>query len=488
MQSVPVTSVERIAWLEQSFVDAPLEYHPVAPKRLPNEVPFTSDQMITGKHLCDGNLPIPVALDSESFPVLGCPLDCAGCSVPVHIRHAPEVVMRPEFWARVFEIINDTVVQAYNPGLQPGEEPRYAPYMRILGGEPSTYKPKRYIDDRIVTYGTIIDVLRAARNQPYFMAGLFSDGVSILHQPDIQEQLTQVLERIHSSVDYLPLDTLPRMGAAEYSDRQKKAAYGGHMLAYFAQHGIDAVANIVLIPPHPERGEPGNLDQVVDLSRWLWDRGITTTYCPIISRRHKAQHGREEQAYATELRRTHTPLLREVVAALVAEQLAGRGKIRNSRAYIEGIPYAGVDQLIGWHGEDGTTSFSPNGRMGYDPMFKTQAELADAPGGYYGYEDHHGKWESLRGSNYLEMLSREHAKWEQIVRSQRQVLTRVDAPALVATIEDAINFWEQNPHWLEPAHGDQGAWWGNTIKNTKVGLYKGVYRSDIVADRPVETI
>lgn len=478
----------RITFLQQAFASAPTTYQPVTPRRLPNEVPFTPGQMITWQHLQDGVLPIPVALDSESFPVLGCPLDCTGCSVPVHIRHASEVVMRPAFWARVFEIINTSTVQMYNPDLPQGAEPEHAPYMRILGGEPSTYRPKGYEDGQAVAYGTIIDLLRAARQQPYFMAGLFSDGVSILRQPEIQEQLVDVLERIHSSVDYLPLDELPRMGWDEYSDREKKASYGGHMLAYFAQRGIDSVANIVLIPPHPERGEPGNLDQVIDLSRWLWDRGITTTYCPIISRRHKAQHGREEQAYVTELRRVHTPALREMVAALVAEQLAGRGKIRNSRAYLEGIPYAGVDQLVGWHGERGTTSFSPNGRMGVDPMFKTEAELADAPGGYYGYEDHYGKWEALRGDAYIALLERERAKWAEIVRSGRAVHTRVDPPALLATIEEAITFWEAHPEWLAPTNSPmpgQNDWWGNTIKNTKVGRYRGIYRADSVASQPV---
>lgn len=477
--ATPTTSDARIAFLRDSFDTAPLAYHPVVPRRMPNEVPFTPGQMITWQHLTDGTLPIPVALDSESFLVLGCPLDCTGCSVPIHIRHAPEVLMRPEFWARVFEIIEQTAVQEYNPGLAPGAEPTHAPYMRILGGEPSTYSPKDRVNGQLVRYGNIIDVLRTAKQQRSFMAGLFSDGVSILRQPEIQEQLADVLERIHSSVDYLPLDELPRLGWDEYSDRQKKASYGGHMLAHFAQRGIDTVANIVLIPPHPERGEPGNLDEVVALSRWLWERGITTTYCPIISRRHKAQHGREEQAYATELRRSHTPLLREVVEQLVAEQLAGRGKIRNSRAYLEGLPFAGVDQLVGWHGERPTTSFSPNGRMGLDPMFKTAEELADAPGGYYGYEDHYGKWETLRGDAYLGLLERERDKWAAIVGEGREVRTRVDPPALLATIEEAMRFWTDHPEWLAPTNGGAGEWWGNTIKNTKVGAYKGIYRTDI---------
>jgi hypothetical protein len=113
-------------------------------------------------------------------------------------------------------------------------------------------------------------------------------------------------------------------------------------------------------------------------------------------------------------------------------------------------------------------------------MFKTRAELEDAPGGYYGYEDHHGKWEGFRGSDYIAMLHQEHAKWAQIVQSGHAVRTRVDPPALLATIEDAIGFWEAHPEWLTPTRSSSaGEWWGNTIKNTKVGQYKGIYRRDI---------
>ncbi len=470
--AAPTTTEERIAYLQAAFAAAPADYQPVVPPRLPNETPFTPGQMITWEALEQGTLPVPPSLDLEAFPVLGCPLDCSDCSVPVHIRHAPEVLMKPAFWARVFELVETLAVARYNPGLAPGAEPAHAPYMRLLGGEPSMYAPKTH-NGSTTRHGTIIDLLRAAKARPYFQAGLFSDGISIVRNPDLQEHLVEVLERIHSSVDYLPLDTLPAIGARGYSDRQKKATYGAHMLAFFAARGIDSVANIVLVPPHPQKGEPGNLSQIVELSQWLWQRGISTTYTPLISRRHKAQHGRDEQAHANELRRTHGPLLREVVARLVEAQLAGCGKIRNSRGYIEGIPYAGIDQLIGWHGEDGTTSISPNGRMGVDPMFKTRDELYDAPGGYYGYEDHHGKWEAFRGSAYVALLQRERDKWADIVASERAVRTRVDPPALLATIDEALRYWEAHAALLESVNGGHGAWWGNTIKNTKAGIYKG---------------
>lgn len=470
----------RLDFLRQAFLEAPPEWQPVYPQGTPHEVPYTDRQMITAQHLRRGSLPVDPQLDNEFFIRLGCRWSCTNCSVPEHVRHAPEVLMRPEFWDRVFEITEDTVVRRFNAGFKPGGEPNYAPYVRIIGGEPSTYHPTgRNSENRAVSYGNVVDVMRAARNRPFLMAGLFSDGASLAQQPDIMEQLVEVEERHHTSVDYLPQDALPNLHSPDVSDREVRASYGGHVAAYFAKHGVDTVANIVLIPPDPERGERGNIDQILDISRWLWERGVTTTYVPIIWREHRAQHGRKEQAYATELQTTHTPLLKEIIAQLVKEQLASKGMIRNSRGYLEGIPFAGVDQLIGWEKVPGTISISPNGRMGIDPVFKTLDEALHSPGGYYGYEDHQGKWQDFRAVDYTSMLERELRKWEVIVASENPVSTRVDPVALIDTIHNAIDFWEQHPELLLPTNDGQGMWWDNTIKNTKVGKYKGIFRKDL---------
>lgn len=464
-------SLSRMYYLRGVYDGAPDEFKPVFPTGTPREVPYTEGQMITWEHLRDGVLPVEPQLDNEFFIRMGCRWSCTNCSVPEHVRHAPEVLMRPEFWDRVFEITEAQVVERENPNLLPGTEPRYAPYVRIIGGEPSTYRPVGKVGDHKVNFGDVVDVMKAARKRPFLMAGLFSDGASLYQQPDVMEKLLKVEERHHTSVDYMPQDPLPPITAGS-SDREIRASYGAYVAAKFAAHGVDSVANIVLIPPDPEHGERGNLDQILNISPWLWDRGVTTTYVPIIWREHKAQHGRKEQAYATELQLHQAPLLKEIVAQLVEEQLSGRGKIRNSRAYIEGIPYAGVDQLIGWHGVPGTISISPDGRMGHDPVFKTMAEVIDSPGGYYGYEDHQGKWVDFRGGQYPSMLERELKKWEAIVASGRAVATRVDPMALIETIKSAIRHWEQHASILEPSNGGRGEWWDNTIKNTKVGMYK----------------
>lgn len=471
-------SLSRMDYLCRVYTGAPDEYQPVFPIGIPKEVPFTDGQMITWDHLRDGVLPVEPQLDNEFFIRMGCRWSCSNCSVPEHVRHAPEVLMRPEFWDRVFEIVEARVVDGANPNLPHGTEPQYAPYVRIIGGEPSTYRPVGQVGDHRVNFGDVVDVMKAAKKRPFLMAGLFSDGVSLYQQLDVLEKLLEVEERHHTSVDYMPQDPLPPF-TADGSDREIRASYGAHIAALFAAHSVDSVANIVLIPPDQEHGERGNLDQILDISRWLWDRSVTTTYVPIMWREHKAQHGRKEQAYATELQLHHTPPLKEIVAQLVEEQLSGRGMIRNSRAYLEGIPYAGVDQLIGWHGVPGTISVSPDGRMGYDPVFKTMAEVFDSPGGYYGYEDHQGKCKDFRGDQYLAMLERELKKWEAVVVSGRAVATRVDPIALVETIKSAIGHWEQHTSILEPSNGGRGEWWNNTIKNTKVGMNQGIYRKDI---------
>lgn len=471
----------RIQYLEKIFAGAPNEFQPVIPQGTPREVPFTEGQMIAWDHIKNRKLPVKPQIDMEFFIRLGCRWDCTNCSVPEHIRHAPEVLMRPEFWKEIFTISEGEVIQTLNPNFkgEPGTEPELAPYVRAIGGEPSTYHPSGKENGQAVSYGDIVDVMSAARNCKYLMAGLFSDGASLSLQPKLVERLVPVLERYQTSVDYHPKDTLPDLKSAESTDRDNRASYGAHMAAYFASQGIDAVANMVLIPPDPQSGERGNLDQVLSTSLWLWERGVSTLYVPVIWREHRAQHGRKESAYATELQLHHSPLLKEIVEQLVAAQLSGIGKIRNSRAYIEGIPYAGVDQLIGWWDIPKTISISPNGRMGYDPVFKTMAEVIYSPGGYYGYEDHQGKWVNFRGDQYLPMLERELHKWEEVVASRRAVATRVDPVALIETINNAISHWESNSHMLKPSNNSQGEWWDNTIKNTKVGKYKGVYRSDI---------
>lgn len=472
-------SQRRIGLLQAGFEGAPAKFQPVIPRGIPREVPFTEGQMITWENLRDGTLPVSAQLDSEAFIRLGCRWSCTNCSVPKHIRHAPEVLMRPEAWGRVFEIIENQVVARANPNLASGDEPLLAPYERIIGGEPSTYSPMETHKDQAVDYGDVVDVMRMAKEQPYFMAGLFSDGASLYQQPEKMEELVDVLERFHTSVDYLPKDELPDL-AGPASDREKRGSYGGHVAAFYASRGIDSVANIVLIPPDPEKGEIGNLNAILEISRWLWQRGVTTTYVPIIWREHRAQHGRKEQAYATELRQDHVPLLKDIAAELVRAQLSGEGKIRNSRAYLEGIALAGVDQLIGWSDIPGTVSISPDLRMGYDPVFKTLAEVFDSPGGYYGYEDHQGKWEGMRwGDDYFNMLQNELQKWQAIVDSGRTVATRVDPLALVETIKQALDYWTVNHTLLEPSLSGKGEWWGNTIKNTKVGKYKRIYRKDL---------
>lgn len=470
-------SISRMDHLRRVYAGAPEEFQPVFPIGTPREVPFTEGQMTTWEYLRDGVLPVEPQLDNEFFIRMGCRWSCTNCSVPEHVRHAPEVLMRPEFWERVFEIAEALVVGRKNPNLPPDIEPQHAPYVRIIGGEPSTYRPVGNVGDHRVNFGDVVDVMRAAKKRPFLMAGLFSDGVSLYQQPDVMEKLLEVEERHHTSVDYMPQDPLPPI-TADSSDRAIRASYGAYVAARFAERGVDSVANIVLIPPDPEHGERGNLDQILGISHWLWDRGVTTTYVPIIWREHRAQHGRKEQAYATELQLHHAPFLKEIVAQLVEEQLSGRRMIRNSRGYLEGIPYAGVDQLIGWHGVPGTISMSPDGRMGYDPVFKTLAEVGDSPGGYYGYEDHQDKWKDVRGGQYLTMLGRELKKWKAVVASGRAVATRVDPIALVETIESAIRHWEQHRSILEPSNGGRGEWWDNTIKNTKVGMYKGIYRKN----------
>lgn len=470
-----LASCSRMDGLRRGYAGAPDKYQPVFPIGIPKEVPFTEGQMITWDHLRDGVLPVEPQLDNEMFIRMGCRWDCTNCSVPEHVRHAPEVLMRPEFWSRVFEIVEARVVERENPHVPHDIEPQDAPYVRIIGGEPSTYRPVGKVGDHRVNFGDVVDVMKAAKKRPFLMAGLFSDGASLYQQPDVMAELLEVEERHHTSVDYMPQDPLPPI-TTDSSDREIRASYGAYVAAKFAAYGVDSVANIVLIPPDPNHGERGNLDQILDISRWLWDRGVTTTYVPIIGREHRAQHGRREQAYATELQLHHAPLLKEIVQQLVEEQLVGRGMIRNSRGYLEGIPYAGVDQLIGWHDIPRTISISPNGRMGYDPVFKTMAEVRDSPGGYYGYEDHQGKWKDFRGDQYLGMLERELAKWEAVVESRRAVATRVDPAALVETITSAMRHWTQHASMLEPSNGDQGAWWDNTIKNTKVGRFRGIYR------------
>ncbi len=457
------------------FENAPDEYKPVIPKGTPNEVPFTEGQMITWRHLQSGQLPVMAQLDMEFFVRLGCRWSCTNCSVPEFIRHAPEILMRPEFWERVFEICESSFLP--NEGqLEPDE----APYVRIIGGEPSTYHPSgRSEDGRAVSYGNIVDVMKSAKERPFLMAGLFADGASLGQQPELMEELVPVLERYHTSVDYMPRENLPDLKSHESTDRDNRASYGAYVAKYFSAQGIDAVANIVLIPPDPQSGERGNLYEVLAISEYLWSFGVSTTYVPIISRAHRAQHGRKEEAYLTQLQLEHTPLLKQVVYQLVNAQLSGEGRIRNSRAYIEGIPYAGVDQLIGWHEVPKTISISPNGRMGYDPMFKTLREVYDCPGSYYGYEDHQGKWVNFRGYQYLSFLERELKKWERILASDRPIATNVDPEALVATIRNSISFWQSRSDLLLPVSASDN-WWDNTIKNTKVGKYKGIYRTDIV--------
>lgn len=472
-------SRRRIHLLQEGFIGAPQEYQPLMPIKIPSVVPYTEGQMITWEHLKTGRLPVQPQLDTEGFPTLGCVKDCTNCSVPAVVRHRPQVLMRPVAWGRVFKIIEEDVVARENPGLPFGVEPIWAPYMRILGGEPFTYTARAIHGGRSVILGDIVDIMRLAKRMPIFMAGLFADGLAAYQQPDIMEGLVDVLERFHTSVDYLPRDELPDIYGPG-SDREKRASYGAYVATYYASRGIDSVANIVLIPPDEEAGEAGNLDEILEISELLWSRGVSTTYCPIQTQVHRAQHDREKKAYATELRREHILLIRKATEELVKAQLSGKGLIRNGRSYLEGMHLAGVDQLISLRTGRGTPSFSPNLRMGYDSVLKTIDEIRDSPGEYYGYGDHQGKWDGVRwGSDYLDMLEFERQKWLAILDSGRPVATRVDPVALVKTIEQALDYWSANNALLEPSFGGKGEWWGNTIKNTKVGKYRGVYRKDI---------